>query len=400
MIHDSDHVDPIGDGTAVPTAVHAYLRGACPVKKLDDGSYYLARYSEVGGVLKSVGDFVGSMRSPGVTVPEEEKMISEIAEPRHGKVRRLLNSAITGHRLDGVEDFARTLANKLLDPLIGRGEVDLLTDFIMPIPASVICDLLRADPQDHGFWQRWADEIAHDSYIRENRNERGVGIEGCFPEASQRFDTMIRTRRNSDDRTDFIARLGQAEVEGELLTDLEMKMVLAFLFAAGSETTRNLLGNLVLKLATEPEFFRRLQVDRSLVEPAIEESLRLNPPLPFLIRHCTGRVQIGESAFDSGDRVVLGVASANRDEDEFAAPDEFRLDRPDSRRHYTFGAGPHVCPGATLARIETRVALNVLLDRVRAVQPAPGWVPTKEPLWWTDGPHDIIVRLVPAGSGV
>jgi cytochrome P450 len=139
------------------------------------------------------------------------------------------------------------------------------------------------------------------------------------------------------------------------------------LLVAGTETTRNLLANSMLRLASSPELFARLRADPDTVVPFLEESLRVDPPLTFLLRQCREAVTIGGTDFPEGTSVAFGLAAANRDEAVFDRPDEFDVDRANVRSHLAFGDGPHICPGATLARLEARIAIEVLLDRVDTI---------------------------------
>ena len=169
-----------------------------------------------------------------------------------------------------------------------------------------------------------------------------------------------------------MTRLLETEVDGRRLTDVEARTQLVFLFISGNETTRNLIGNLLWMLASDPVLFEALRADRELIPNAVEESLRHDPPVQFLMRTCTAATEVEGAAICPHDKVAFGIASANRDETVFDDPHTFRLDRPDPRNHLGFGGGPHVCPGAMLARLEARVAVSVFLDRVASVRIADG----------------------------
>jgi cytochrome P450 len=166
-----------------------------------------------------------------------------------------------------------------------------------------------------------------------------------------------------------------------------------FLIVAGNETTRNLLGNCVHRLAREPALFERLRREPGLVPALIEETLRLDSPVQLLARTCTEPLALDGVPIAAGERVLFHLASANRDEQSFEEPDRFRLDRPNGRDHVAFGAGAHVCPGAYLARLETRVALELLLARVEKLALAPGYAWDPNPVFWALGPRTLRVTL-------
>ena len=157
-----------------------------------------------------------------------------------------------------------------------------------------------------------------------------------------------------------------------------------------------MLGNLIYRLAEVPSRYAALRANRELVPNAIEESLRFDSPVQLLARTCTEKIDVDGVSVAKGDRVLYSIASANRDERFFSDPGEFRLDRPRPRDHVAFGAGPHVCPGAFLARMEAKVALETLLDRVERIELAPGYVFDPNPVFWALGPRTLRVRLIPA----
>jgi cytochrome P450 len=235
------------------------------------------------------------------------------------------------------------------------------------------------------------------TYPTRYRNERGVGLAGAHPEFTAYVDEQIRIRRAAaEPPDDFITRLLRTEVDGRRLTGVEARTQLMFLFISGNETTRHLISNLCFVLASRPDVIDTCRADRARVDSLVEETLRLMSPIQFLMRTCTADTQLGGAQLHAGDKIAFGVASANRDETHFADPHEFHLDRPDPRGHFGFGGGPHVCPGASLARLEARVAMEVLLDRVAAIDLDAGYTFEKVPVFWAYGPTRLPVRLTAA----
>ena len=370
----------------------AELRATCPVSRTPMGAWYLSRYEDCLAGSKDVERFVASFREPGVVVPDEEQLVSEIPEPRHGQIRRIINSAIAAHRIGRVEPFCEQLCNELLDDLLARdGAVDLVTEYVMPVPNNVIAHLLGAPPEDFRKWAQWSDEVVQGTYPTQNRNERGEGLAGCHPEFVAYVDALIAERRQRP-TDDFITRLISTEVDGRRLTDVEARSQLVFLFISGNETTRHLIGNLLWRVSTDPELFGALRDDPSLIPMAVEESLRLDPPVKFLMRNCVLDGEVAGTSIDAGDKVAFGLGSANRDAERFEDPESFRLDRADSRSHLAFGGGPHVCPGAALARLEARVAIEVFLQRVDRVSPVDGTYDAVD-VFWAHGPATLLAEI-------
>ena len=367
--------DPMDTGTGIPFDVYARLRREQPISKTREGAWFIACQADLIAATKEVDVFRASMREPGVVVPPEEMLISEIPEPRHGQVRKIVNSAVAAHRLGRVEDFTRELAHQLFDRAIAKSEggdfVELVKEVVMPVPTSVIAVLLGAPVEDYALWGSWSDEVVQGDYPRFNRNERGEGLAGAHPEFTAYVDAMIAARRaDPDPPMDFTTRLLQTEIDGVRLSDVELRTVLIFLLLSGNETTRHLLSNLLHRLATTNGLLETLRDRPELIPNAVEESLRLDSVIINLVRTVVRDSVFRGHAMQEGERVFFGVASANRDESIYEAPEEFRLDRPKPKGHAAFGGGPHVCPGASLARLEGRVVLEVAVERLSAVPPA------------------------------
>jgi cytochrome P450 len=356
------------------------------------GAWYFARYEDSVAGSKDVERFIASFREPGVVVPDEEQLVSEIPEPRHGQIRRIINSAIAAHRIGRVEPFCFELCNELLDDLLSRSKpVDLVAEYVMPVPNNVIAHLLGAPPEDFRRWAQWSDDVVQGTYPTKNRNERGEGLAGAHPEFVEYVDALIAERRVRP-TDDFITRLVSTEVDGRRLTDIEARSQLVFLFISGNETTRHLIGNLLWRVTSNQELFRSLQADPTLIPAAVEECLRLDPPVKFLMRNCMIDGEVAGTEIAAGEKVAFGLGSANRDASQFGDADSFRLDRPEVRSHLSFGGGPHVCPGAALARLEARVALEVFLNRV-------GIATLSDPafdgvdVFWAHGPATLLAEI-------
>ena len=211
----------------------------------------------------------------------------------------------------------------------------------------------------------WSDEVVEGTYPTQFRNERGEGLAGAHPEFCAYIDGLIAERHRDGDRPDdLVTRLMYTEVDGKRLTDVEVRTQLVFLIISGNETTRHLIANLIATVVSDPELFAELKADRSLVERAVEESLRIDSPVHVLLRNCEQATTMFGVEMQPGEKIAFGVASANRDESKYEDPHNFRLDRTNWREHFAFGGGPHICPGASLARLEARVALETFLDRV------------------------------------
>ncbi len=386
--------DPLDTSSGIPYDVFTRLRAEAPVSRTAAGVWFFALFDDVMAATKDIESFKSSFRDPGVVVPDEEQLISEIAEPRHGKIRRIVNSAVATHRLGRVEPFTREITEVLLEKLLSKGGGELVHELVMPVPSSVIATLLGVPKEDFHLWGQWSSDVVEGDYPTQNRGEFGEGFVGAHPEFAAYIDRQIAERRKAiDPPNDFVTRMLKTEVDGETLSDVEVRMLMVFLLVAGNETTRNLIGNLLATMCEAPHLFRELQRNPELIPIAVEESLRLDPPSAVLLRDCIRDTEVHGVAIKAGDKVAYGIASANRDEAHYEDPDSFRLDRPNPKHHLAFGNGPHICPGAVLARMEARVAIEVFLEHVGEMKLAPNFVRQKVPVFWANGPSALPVTL-------
>jgi cytochrome P450 len=387
--------NPFDVTAGVPIDALREMRETCPVAHLDVG-WLLTRHADVKNAVRDVESFRSSYREPGIVVPEEEQLLPEMPEPRHGKVRRIVNAVVGWHKAVRMEGFIRELSHEYLDTLLEKGGGDLVTEFAAPIPINVMSELLGVPRVDWPLFRVWSDEVVQGEYVNKHRTERGEGFGGGHPEFAAYVDDLIRERtRSGDRRDDMVTRLIYTEIDGMRLTPLEIRSQLISLILGGNETTRHLIANILARLVCEPPLLEQLHNDPSLIDAAVEESLRLEPPIHQMIRTIEKPIDRFGPAMCPGDKIVYAVASANRDEIVFDEPDAWRLDRQNGRNHLAFGDGPHVCPGQAIARLEGKVTTEVFVERVGEASPAPGWQYRKVPVFWANGPVDVLAQLSP-----
>lgn len=387
----ADAFDPLAPTNEVPHEQLGELRRACPISHTPGGTWYLARHADVVTASRDVERIESAFLAPsGADI--DTQFLPFISEPEHGRVRRVINAAIAAHRLARIEPSLRALCEGLLDDVVDAGEGDLGEHYIAPIPAAGIGYLLGLPDDQQPRFIEWAHGLFGGSVLGDAESARRS--RQAMREISAYLDGEIAARMASDEPPDdFITRLVHTEVAGIRLSPVAARTQLIFLLVAGTETTRNLLANAMLRLASDPGLFARLRAEREAVVPFIEESLRVDPPLTYLLRQCTEDVRIGDTDLVEGATVAFGLAAANRDEEVFERADEFDLGRPNGRSHLAFGDGPHVCPGASLARLEARVAIEVLLDRVETIALDPSFRYEKTPVPFTNGPVALPVRV-------
>jgi cytochrome P450 len=295
-------------------------------------------------------------------------MIILMDPPRQTELRAILLRAFTPRRLAALEGRIRAIARDLIGDFVDAGSCDFVRAFAAPYPTTVIAELLGIDPGDREKFKHWSDQIMT------SQSPDADSLKDAYGQIFDYFSGII-ARRRLRPADDLVSALVAAEAEGRRLTEDELLGFCALLLIAGNETMANFLSNAMLTLHRHPEIRKELASDASRLPCAVEELLRFEPPVHELGRTLTRDVELDGRTLRSGDRVLLLLASANRDSSEFPNPD--RLDvRRSPNGHLSFGFGIHFCMGASLARLEARVALEELLKSI------PDYAVTADEIQW------------------
>ena len=304
-------------------------------------------YSSVGGVTLE--------RGSGHAPP----MIIAMDPPRQAKLRKLVSSVFTPRRVATMEPQVRALTTKHLIPLAGRGAGDFIDEFAGKLPMDVISTMLGVPAEDQDMLRGWSDALLH--------REPGsgavprAGMEGAANIVRYFAGELARRRRQPGD--DLVSGLIAADIDGEHLSDDEILGFCFLLIIAGNETTTKLLGNAMVLLAKHSDQRALLVRAPGRIADAVQEVLRFDTSTQMLARVLTRDVTLHGRTMSRGKKVLLLIGSGNRDERAFERPDVFDITRP-SQQHLAFGFGIHVCLGASLARLEGRVALEEILARL------------------------------------
>jgi cytochrome P450 len=289
--------------------------------------------------------------------------ILEMDEPEHHQYRALIQQAFTRKAMERWEaDLVRPIVNGLVDTFASRGDAELVRELFFPFPVSVIAGMIGLPEDDLPAFHAKAVELI--SIVVDI--DRGLNASQWLYD----YFAAIIAERRKDPREDLISVLAQAELDGVRLTDDEIIAFLRLLLPAGAETTYRSSSNLMFGLLTNPDQLDALRTDRGLLPQAIEEGLRWEPPLTGIGRTTKRDIEVAGVVIPAGSPIQVQMGGANRDPSRWENPDEFDLFR-EQKQHMAFAFGPHMCLGMHLARMETTVALNAVLDRLPNVRFAP-----------------------------
>jgi cytochrome P450 len=375
-----DHLREQGAACAVPSVEGAVMwvagRYDCVRSMLSDPRFTNNPPTTANGSVTSLR--VEPLRKLGL----DEALIPYLADTildsdgrDHTRLRRLVTSAFSVRRVMALRPRVERLADALLDDLprhASGGVVDLLEHFALPLPINVIGELVGVPAADLPSWLRWTHDLSFDRQA----------LAGTLRPLVDYTHDLVR-RRRADPGDDVISELLQVrDAGGDRLDDRELVTLVLSLVVAGHDTTAAFLANSVWALLTHPDQLAALQADPGLMPRAVQELLRwCGPVLVSRTRYATQDVDLGWAAFQTGDAVTAALGGANHDPREFTDPQELDLTRQYQNRgevHVSFGAGPHYCLGAALARLEAETALSRLLARHPALTLA---VPERDLRW-------------------
>jgi cytochrome P450 len=281
--------------------------------------------------------------------------------PTHTRIRSMFRHAFTPAAVTRWEPLIARVAEELIDRYPRGEEFDLMPGFAADVPISVIAEILGVPAQKRPKFREWTNAYASTFDPTVQGEQRNQAINGTL-DLIDYLGSLVQARR-IEPRDDLITVLVHTETsDGDHLGDTELLAQLALLLVAGNDTTTSLIGNGLTLLLDNPDALDAVRSDRSLLPAAVEEMLRIDPPLHFVMRKTTKNVVLGEHELPGGSVLWASPAAANRDPRRFADPDRFVITRKDNK-HLAFFHGIHFCVGAPLGRMEARLVFNQILDR-------------------------------------
>ncbi len=373
-----DEVDIHGPGfLADPFAAFAHLRDSCPLARSNQygGFWLLTRYDDVRAAALNWRDFTSSVAGvtaiPVITPRTEPMLPIEIDPPRHSHYRALVSPLFAPARIAEIAPRIKATATALLAEMARAGTAEAVSAYCVPLAITALAAFTDVPLADSERWVGWVARMF-------DVGDRQAGA-AASRELVAYIDALIAARRAAP-TGDFISLLTAAELDGERLGDAEIRSFMTVVFGAGFETTADGLSVMLNWLAEHPEGLAALAREPTLIPGAVEEFLRFATPVQIFGRNATHDLVLHDRAIAAGDIVALGFGAANRDPSVFERPDEVLLQRRPNR-HLAFGAGPHLCAGAGVARLEMTATLEALIDGRLGLSPDPN----AEPRWKTRG---------------
>lgn len=372
-----------------PYRIYSHLRSAAPLHwtdKFRNGAWLVPRYADV---LAGLHDSrLSSQRSHTLTAALPSEVQGEFATfnqifskwmlfldpPQHSRLRKLLNKEFTPNMIQRLRPRIRQVVNALLDEVVGKSEMEFMTQFANPLPVRVIAEMLGIPSEDQGDFQIWSDDLADFFGNAAATVETARRAQNSLVSLVEYFRALLPERREHKG-DDLVSLLLRVEEEGEVLTGEELLAQCTLLLVAGHETTRNLLGNGLLALLQHPDQFAKLQENPSLINLAVREFARFDSPVQFSGRAATEDFSWHDQEIRKGQTVILLLGSANHDPDKFSDPEKLEISR-DEGMPLSFGHGTHFCIGAALAQTESEIAFNTLLERTSSLSvldDVPAW---------------------------
>ncbi len=343
------------------------------------GCWHVFRYEDVYQVITDYTLF--SSEVPSRIQSEEEEVISPVQRslitmdpPQHRQYRNLVSPVFTPRALARLSERVAAITQELLDRVKEQGEMDLVEDLAYPLPTIVISEMLGAPVEDRPLFKRWADlllsqqlsdaEISNGGLLTSDRE-----ITKLFRQMHDYFHSMLE-ERSKNLRTDMMSDLIMAEIDGARLDRESIISFCILLLLAGHVTTTNLLGQALRCFDEHPEVMVQLRQNPGLMPGAVEEVLRYASPVWRLRRTPNTDTTLAGMTIPAGSMVFAWVAAANRDEAQFVEPERFLIER-NPNKHVAFGHGIHFCIGAPLSRLETSIALPMILAQLPGLRTLP-----------------------------
>lgn len=373
-------LDPVINSN--PFEFYKLLHKEKPVYQIPElGMFMITKYDDIRQALKDYESFSSDVklaqRGPFADLHrsilvdgggwEHVQTLQRTDPPTHARYRKLVDRVFTKKRVVEMTPYIDEIVNQLIDKFINKGKCDFNNEFAMPMPGIIIAEQLGLDRKDVATFKKWADSMlgATRSAVateEDVRNDAETELE------AQLFLADVFEDRRKNPKDDLMSALVHAHGDDEeALSMHELQNLMHQLITGGFETTQSAINHGMWSLIRFPEILAKLYEDENLIKPFIEEVLRWESPVQFLVRQATKDVEVSGTLIPEGSIVMIGYGPANRDEEKFSCPHSFELERKGVGAHLAFGSGVHHCPGALLGRQEMISSFKFLIKRMKNI---------------------------------
>jgi cytochrome P450 len=357
-----------------PFPLFDMLRENQPVFEAPMGIRVISRYEDVGRLLRSVKGGMRLSDGTPVLIPQAEE--GAIFDPNdfvlfqdgaaHTRIRKLLSIAFRPTKVENLRAVIEAVADECVDRAIAKGELDMARDVAQVVPSAIICKMLGVPLEDRERFTQLTADATH-ALASQFAPEEAVERAGPAADALYTYFSDLIGDRRSKLGDDLLSEMIRAEEGGDRLSFNELICQSMGLLAAGFETTIGLIGLGMRQLLLHPDELARLRADPGLIETAVEECLRFDPPIIATMRVVHEEVEFHDHVIPKDTRVAAIIAAANRDPRAFEEPGRFDIGRSD-KPHFSFGAGTHLCLGVHLARLEAQIAIGTVVRRLHGLE--------------------------------
>jgi cytochrome P450 len=357
---------------ADPYPVLARIRDAGPLVLHGGDLVVVARYADCRQILRDTSTSNDPRLSRiGADVPPRQESLLFLDPPAHTRIRRLVSKAFSPRVVTALEPRILDVVDRMFAEIGDRREFDAVADFAVPLPMQIICELLGIPLEEYRRFEHVSHLFGRVLDFHHIMPNPEIGEAEAARATVIDYLRGLIARHRAAPGEDLLSRLVVVEEQGDMLTEPELLATCALLMGAGFDTTVNLVSGTLRALLADPDAYRRLRAEPDLIPGAIEEGLRYEAPVQFVLRSITRPTRLGSLELTPGTAVLGLLAAANRDPAQYPDPDRFDITRAPSD-HVGFSAGIHFCLGAALGRVEGAIAVREFVRRVQDPEALPG----------------------------
>ncbi len=365
-----------------PWAFYKAMQDHCPVYRIPETGFYLiSRYEDLDQVLRNPADFSNVIERGRAVQGDNIRIIDDVLRergwehvptlqrtdpPQHTRYRRIMDATFNMRQVRNIEPRIVAIVKQLIDTFIDRGECEFIDEFALPLPGTLVAELIGLPAGEWRTFKKWSDNLM--AYATRRMTPAELTVCAETEVEMQHFLMGVFRDRRQNPREDLMSGLVTAYEGIEPLSEHELLSFIQQLMAGGFSTTTSALSHGLWQMIRFPEVAAAVRADRALMRPFINESIRFESPVQGLYRTATRDIELNGTQVPQGSLCQVRYGAANRDPRMFPEPDQFDIHRANAALHLGFGAPPHFCPGAALARTQLAAAYTAILDRMDSLE--------------------------------